>query len=303
MTRLCQPIFCLAAATVVFGVQAQNPSLPPAKASAVAINLMPPTPPAGSPVTLFRNLLAMSPQERVDYLTNRPPEFRARILVKVHEYEILDPDERELRLCATELRWYLMPLLQTGTMNRNEELARVPDNLRDIVKSRLTQWDILPPPLKQEFLENDRALHYFTRVEAPGNPAADDAADRQRQKIAGQFNQFFELTPAEKQITLNTLSAPEQVQMKKTLQSFEELPPQQRAECVRNYVKFAGMSAAERAQFLKNAERWSQMSPAERQAWRDLVAHVPQWPPLPQSLMPPMPPIPSKNPHQNIATN
>ena len=39
--------------------------------------------------------------------------------------------------------------------------------------------------------------------------------------------------------------------------------------------------APEQAEFLKNAERWSQMSPAERQAWRDLVANVPQWPPLP----------------------
>jgi hypothetical protein len=303
MTRLCQPIFCLAAAIVVFGVQAQNFPLPPARIPAAALNLMPPTPPAGSPVAFFRTLLAMSPKERVDYLTNRPPEFRARILVKVHEYEMLDPDERELRLCATELRWYLMPLLQTGATNRDAQLARVPDDLRDIVKNRLIQWDILPPPLKQEFLENDRALHYFTRVEAPGDSAADDAADRQRQKIAEQFNQFFELTLAEKQKTLNTLSTAQRVQMEKTLRSFEQLPPPQRSECVRNYAKFAGMSAAERAQFLKNAERWSQMSPAERQAWRDLVAHVPQWPPLPPRLMPPMPPVPPQISHQSIATN
>lgn len=303
MTRLCQPIFCLAAATVVFGVQAQNFPLPPAGVPAVPLNLMPPVPPAGSPVALFRSLLAMSPKERVDYLTNRPAEFRARILIKVHEYEVLDPDERELRLCATELRWYLMPLLQTVATNRDAQLARVPDDLRDIVKSRLTQWDILPPPLKQEFLENDRALHYFIRVEAPGDSAADDAADRRRQKIAEQFNQFFKLTQEEKQKTLNTLSSDQRVQMEKTLKSFEQLPPPQRAECVRNYAKFAGMSAAERAQFLKNAERWSQMSPAERQAWHDLVAHVPQWPPLPPRLMPPMPPVPPKNFHQSIATN
>jgi hypothetical protein len=69
--------------------------------------------------------------------------------------------------------------------------------------------------------------------------------------------------------------------MEKTLQTFAQLPPQQRIRCLRNYAKFAGMSAAERAEFLKNAEHWSQMSPKERQTWRDLVAQVPVWPPLP----------------------
>jgi hypothetical protein len=46
------------------------------------------------------------------------------------------------------------------------------------------------------------------------------------------------------------------------------------------------MSAAERAEFLKNAEHWSQMSPNERQTWRDLVAQVPVWPPLPSPAVP-----------------
>ena len=54
----------------------------------------------------------MTPDERENFLTNRPPEIRKRILAKVGEYEALDPDERELRLRATELRWYLMPLLR-----------------------------------------------------------------------------------------------------------------------------------------------------------------------------------------------
>jgi hypothetical protein len=102
-----------------------------------------------------------------------------------------------------------------------------------------------------------------------------------------QFNQFFELTPAEKQQTLGTLSDAERAQMEKTLKTFDQLPPQKRAQCVRNYTKFAGMSAAERAEFLKNAESWSKLSPKERQAWRDLVTRIPEWPPLPPPVVPP----------------
>jgi hypothetical protein len=91
--------------------------------------------------------------------------------------------------------------------------------------------------------------------------------------------------------------------MQKTLASFEQLPPMQRITCVRSFSQFAGMNPADRTEFLKNAERWSQMSPGERQAWRDLVAHVPQWPPLPPSVLIPPPPPPPKTNHPTMATN
>src|SRR5476651_1377510 len=81
----------------------------------------------------LRQLLAMPADERENFLTNRPPEMRERILAKVAEYEVLDPDERELRLRATELRWYLEPLLHESPTNRAARLSQVPDDVRDLV--------------------------------------------------------------------------------------------------------------------------------------------------------------------------
>ena len=164
--------------------------------------------------------------------------------------------------------------------------------MRDLVQSRLDQWKILPEPLQQEFLDNERVLHYFARVGstngAPtpgdwGHTPSDaqlahwkDLSEEQRKRIAEQVNRFFALTPDEKQETLNTLSDAEREQMEKTLQAFGDLPEVQRTECIHAFAKFASMNAAEKREFLKNAERWSQMSPAERQTWRDLVASVPE---------------------------
>ena len=298
MSRMRQSFFCLAAATVVFAAQAQTPPVP-VKNISDAAKLLPPTPTEQSPVNFFRQLLAMSSVERNRSLTNRPPEARARILAKVREYQALGPDERELRLRATELRWYLMPLLRSPAAEREARLVQVPADLRELAKTRLTQWELLPPPLQLEFLANDKVLHSFAHVETTNNPAANP----EQQKIAEQFKQFFDLTPEEKQQTLGTLSEAERAQMEKTLQSFEQLPPLQRRQCVHNYAKFAGMSATERAEFLKNAESWSKMSPAERQTWRDLVTHVPLWPPAPPLVMPPLPPAMPKIPRASVATN
>ena len=301
MSRLRQIIICLAA-TLAFSMQAQKPPMPvPANFPASATNLFPLLPQSQSPVGFFRQLLAMSPVERTAALTNRTPEVRARILAKVHEYQMLGPDERELRLRATELRWHLTPLLRVPPAERAERLALVPEELRGLVQSRLQEWDVLPPPMKEEFLANDQALRYFTHVEMTNRPAA----TAEQQKIAEQFSQFFELTPAEKQETLGTLSEAERGQMEKTLKSFEQLPPEQRFRCIRNYAKFAGMAPAERAKFLKNAESWSRLTPQERQTWRDLVAQVPVWPPLTPDLVPPniLPPMPPKIHRLNVATN
>jgi hypothetical protein len=306
----------------VFSIAAQtSPNIPsPEKTSSTVTNLISPMTQAHSPVDFFRNLLAMTPRDRNNFLTNKPPEVRARILAKVREYQALDPDERELRLRATELRWYLTPLLHDSTTNRDARLARTPDDLRGLIESRLEQWDALTPELRREFLDNERTLRYFTHVDTTNNPSSVDhdfhrgptddeqarwnsLSDNERQKITNQFNQFFELTPGEKQKTLNTLSGAERAQMEKTLQSFDKLPPLQRRECIRAFTEFAGMSPADRAEFLKNAGQWSQMSPKDRQAWRDLVTNIPKWPPMP----PPMPPMPMlfvpKNIHPLVATN
>ena len=296
----------------VLNVAAQNASSaspdsqPPAHSQPEGSSSM--SAPTPSPVAFFRNLLAMSPKQREEYLTNRPPQMRERILAKVHEYESLSPDDRELRLRATELRWYLMPLLQTSPANRDAGLARVPADLREIVKSRLSEWDILPPQLKDEFLENEQARYYFARIQPPANTAAAQQLAAQRQRISEQFREFLELTPEEKQQTLDTLSADERAQMQKTLESFGKLTTEQQTQCVANYAKFAGMSAADRVEFLRNAERWSQMSPAERQTWRDLVANVPDWPPAPAliyppGLAPPASPVTPANSRSSVETN
>jgi Protein of unknown function (DUF3106) len=281
MSRMRQLFFWLAAAGAVFTVSAQQPPALAPRKFPPATNFIPPVPMLQSPVNFFRQLLVMTPVERNHALTNRPPEARAKILAKVREYQALGPDERELRLRATELRWYLTPLLALPPAQCEARLKLVPEDMRGLLQSRLAQWDALPPATQQEFLANEKTLRYFTRVEATNAPTP----GAEQQKIAEQFNRFLELTPTEKQQTLNTLSAAERAAMEKTLQTFSRLTEQQRELCVRNYAKFAGMGAAEQAQFLENAAQWARMSPKERQAWRDLVKQIPAWPPLP--VLPP----------------
>jgi len=266
-------------------------------------------------VDFFRELLAMDPAARKLALTNRTPQVRERLLAKVREYELLPPEARELRLRATELRWYLVPLMKTPAAQRPPLDTSVPAELRPLVADRLQHWDLLPPDAQRELVENELALDYFSQVQSPGaadpgrlaenlSPAqrqrleADLARWRamppaERERIFEQVRRFFELTPREQEKTLSTLSAAERAQIDQTLRAFQGLPREQRAQCIRSFAKFAGLSAAERQQFLQNAERWSAMSPSEREAWRNLVRKLALAPPLPPGFVSgPLPPLP-----------
>jgi hypothetical protein len=248
----------------------------------------PPLPPLKSPVDAFRTLLLMPAAEQQKLLAIRPPEMRERILEKIHEYRSLTPEERDLRLQATELRWYLVPLLSVPATNRAAQLALIPQPTRELVEARLQHWTLLPPPLRQVLLTNQEAVKYLTHFDGTTN--APPQAEALRHRMQQTVERFFELTQNEKEKTLSAFSEVERQQMEKTIAAFERLTPAQRGRCVRSFTKFATMSPEERQEFLKNAERWSQMSPTEREVWRELVSRAPIMPPLPQPPLPHRPP-------------
>jgi hypothetical protein len=258
---------------------------------------------SNSPVSLFRELLAMNFLERQKFLADRSPESRRLIQAKVREYESLKPDLRELRLRVTELRWYLWPLMNVRPADRAARLEHIPAEDRKLVEDRLKEWDKLTPEVRQELLENEAAIRYFTELQDQiGRPSPNISParrqkleegvrqwqalpDEQRQEMMARFNQFFGLTGQEKERALNTLSEPERRQIEKTLRNFGQLPMAQRVRCIHSFEKFASLSTEEREQFLKNAERWKLMTPDQRQAWRELVSKMP-----PGLGLPPRPP-------------
>jgi hypothetical protein len=267
-----------------------------------------PPPPLKCPIEMFRNLLARSPGERERLLTNKPPVLRKRILEKVREYEAMRPDERALRLKSTELRWYLRQLMPLSAEDRAAQLAALPETDRQMVADRLKLWDLLPPDLQRQVLQDSPTNSPPSPVPLAVSTPPEDAEGpvrriaewnampaEQRQEMFQRFEQFFELTEAEKEKTLHVLSGAEIAQMQRALQTFGKLQPARQQRCLQSFPKFAGMSEDERREFLENAERWKEMSPTERQVWRNLVSRLPA-PPVPPGLGVPLPPFPGLPP-------
>jgi hypothetical protein len=304
------------AGVLALGVVAPSPasaaelsSTPPA-----AARVAPPLPPIPqSPVALFRELLAATPEQLETRLSGRTEAYQHAIRTKVREYHTLPAPEREARLAATEFRWYLRTLLGLSPANRPQPLQQAPATLRPLLEQRLREWDQLPTQTQRDLLQYERTL---ANILGPGTSARETAPpsrptppvphpdlnrqlerwqslpEDQREKAFAQFQKFFELSPRQKEKTLNTLSESERRQMESTLRAFERLAPEQRLLCLRSFEKFVSLSPRERSEFLRSADRWSDLDPADREVWRRLVT---QMPPLPPGFgRPPLPPMPNR---------
>jgi hypothetical protein len=278
--------------------RAQSKADRPAPSAAVTI---PPLP--KSPVEIFRELLAATPAEREQYLSTRSARSREIIEAKLREFGPLTPDQREIRLRVAQLQFHLSPLLRSPVAERAALLAQISEPERTLVEARLKAWDQLSSAAQADLLKNEKSLGWFIKLETVGPldrmvligqmpPTAVPEVERQfklwkarperdRLEALANFQRFFDLTPAERERTLRTLSEPERRQMEQTLASFAAMPPEQRDRCVRAFRRFAGMTPVERAGFLQSATVWQKMTPNERDAWRRLVKTLPPPPPLP----------------------
>ena len=292
--------WCVAGSGAFLARSADQAGVGPATTNAAGGVQFPPLP--KPQVTYFRELLALGPGELERELATIAEPARGRLRAKLQEYTALAADEREARLRATELRSYLAPLLRMPPSIRRVQVALIPDKYRTMVEEGLKLWDALTPEIQREAQASEWTIRYILQnqfasafpkasmMNKPPLPQREKLEEQlaswlalppeQRKRMCYRFQQFFELSPREKEKILGAFPEAERGEMDKTLQAFEKLAPDQRVLCVSAFSKFADMTPENRAQFLKNAERWKETPPDDRQTWRSIVTKLPPLPPV-----------------------
>ena len=248
-----------------------------------------------SPVAAFRILLAMRTDARATELAAKPARVREVLSTRLREYDALAPAEREARLRATELHYFLRPMLSAPPAERAARLAVVPESFRPQVEERLGAWDKLPAEIQREVLANDQLLQAMTRPAVPNafpplppglTPAVPDNVAhwhtldaRQREQLLDNFTHYFRLDDRAKTRVVAALPEPKRAEATRTLDQFAQLTADERAACVTALKQLDQMSQAEQARFYANAEQWQKLSEAERAAWRRVVIEFPPLPP------------------------
>jgi hypothetical protein len=212
------------------------------------------------------------------------------------------------RLHALLMRSYMRSFMRMNPVERAPHLAALPEADGAALRQRLGPWDILPPQLKKDVLENENLLRMIAAAGGtnpvdnvfssmtpeqreqlrPQNDRWSQLPEERRQQILARFNQFFDLRETERIRVVAQLTDSEREQMEKTLSKFGQLSKEERDQAMQGFRKFAQLPPAEQALFLKTADRWKAMSEHDKQLWRTFVAT------LQNKREAPMPPMPEK---------
>ena len=272
-----------------------------------------------SPIEDFRRWLDLPQADREKELAAYSEAKREVLRRKLETYEQMPAAERDYRLRALELRWYLQPLMNTAPEERGNFLNTLPQRVHAAVTNRLSRWDALDAAARREMLANEDKRQlvtgYFTQPRrapvppVPPAPLPPGLAQHIKRwennsptQLAFHLSNFFEMAKADQRKALNYFSATERAEIQKTLDAFARLSPADRHKCVQSYQRFATMSREERSSFLRNAARWQQLTPEERATWRELVTKLPPMPPEPV-LTPPLPRANTAANNELAATN
>jgi hypothetical protein len=275
-----------------------------AKAQEVAPRVpLPPPPLPASPVATFRMLITTNEAGRNQWLALHKPGQREYLQSKIAEYLALSVEEREARLQALRLRWYLPQLMKMPSADRAARLAQIPEPERALLSGKLKVWDILPPPIRQDLLENQLAISVFLSAKQGGSPEGlppgvsperrkeleaqskrlDELPSQRRAHAIATFERIFGLPTNEQGKALQRLTPTELAQMQQTLTRFNT--PAERQQALAGFRKFAELSPEDRAAFLQTADRWQAMSEADRENWRKMVTRLRS-----AGAIPPLPP-------------
>jgi hypothetical protein len=299
-----------AVATVTVVAENLRVPMPPLPPGAEQQHPAPPLP--TSPVNNFRFWLNLAPAERAPLLAKMSDAERKALEAKLAYYDSLPVDARDLRLRETQLHWQLLELMKLPPSQRAERLAQVPASQRELVQSRLKQWDALPAAKQKTFLENEDVIGVYLQMqEAPPRERGqvltsmppdvrmpleqrlqkwNNLPPVQRQEMSDRFAEMFQLEDREKEKIIAALPEDVRKQFDQLNDSLKNLPPEERKRCTAALNKFLKMSPEDQTRFLANAARWQKMSEKEHNTWRHIVNKVPQIPPLPPGFEPPVPP-------------
>ena len=262
-----------------------------------------------SPVEKFRLLLEASSSELNSELDTYPEETRSRIRLKITEYRKLSVEKRRQKLVATELRWYLPPLLNVDQETRDLHLKKLEPILANVIYQRLLTWDTLPEDLKSSSSKSSLIIGHLSKAPslnpplpnpsasgtlasaaqpssqntpslpgAPGNSGSVKASNPVSEERLQRLQAYFGMSQEAKNATLKDASLMSDSIFMSRLNWLETMPEQLWERVLSHLIRFQELSAEEKKAFGQSIKTWNRLPQAEKQAMRNLVKRTPPFP-------------------------
>lgn len=232
-----------------------------------------------SPISKFRTILNWSPEERSQFVKKQPANVQRILERKIMEYEALSESQREFRLIATELHFYLDPLLVGNRNIDPSAVQEVPPHLRKYIDQSVGFWNRIKPAHRDLLLAKKEAVSYLISISSRLYDL-----EKLMPKPAPEWDNLYNFLqlPHNKQLSfMKAYQIKPSIEMEKLLVAFQGLEDEEKRNCAHAFVCYLSFPNNLKTQFVDGLAEWSQKKPSERSIWREIASKYPRIRPVP----------------------
>ncbi len=253
------------------------------------------TPRTASPISHFRQLLELNTQQREAIILRQEPSTRRILERKLEEYASLSEGEKEFRLFATELHFYLEPMIGRDSSIEKIPADRIPDSIIPHLRTAMDFWNQLPVSQRDLLLSKKKAITYL--ITLTYSSARLSAIVPEQSDEWESLNRFLALSLDKQKAFLNSYGLAGNTRIVQVLEKMASLSADQRDRSVHALTCYLSFPPAMKDRFMDGVHTWNSMKPTERTVWRQIADRYPRVKPAPlpfstQTAEGPYPPFP-----------
>lgn len=231
-----------------------------------------------SPVAQFRDLLSYSEDQQRAFVIKQAPEIQSILSSKLDEYRNLPSAQREFKLVATELHFYLDPVLKSHENIDRTLFSQAPSHVQHYLNMAVEFWNGLSIPHRDLLLSKKAAVSYLISLSYKSGES--QSYDPSKSEWDGLYS--FLLMPSDQQKAfLDSVDVNPSGTINKILTAFENLDEEERKRCAHAFVCYLSFPPQLKKQLNDGLHSWAEKPPIERSLWREIAEKYPKITPIP----------------------
>lgn len=232
-----------------------------------------------SPVSHFRTILLKEKSERESFVIRQTPPVQSVLRRKIKEYEAMPATEREFRLTATELHYYLDPIFVDNRPVSTQSISGIPPHLKVYANRAVGFWNQLETAHRDLLLSKKEAVSYLVGI-SYRSKTLESLTPKPSKEWNGLYH-FLLLSEENQEKFCRYHGLQISPEMNELLGYLNKLDMEKRKRCAHAFVCYLSFPSDLKNRFQSGVNDWAAKKPYERSIWREIAGKYPKINPVP----------------------
>nr|MBI1231025.1 hypothetical protein [Cytophagales bacterium] len=239
---------------------------------------------SNSPIEHFRFILNLSSEDLEKYIVRQKPHVQAILRKKVEEYASLSIAEKDFRLRATELHYYLDSLLEHNSTVSLASLPPLPESLREEIMRAVHFWNNLSNAQRDLLFTKKATISYLVSLSSENAPPMPVNRPAMSSEWANLYH-FLQLPYEKQKDFLGSHKLNKAPKMQKVLEAFSKMSMDEKERSANALVCFLSFPRDLQDRVSDGLTHWNSLDPSERTVWREIAGRSPTIVPMSNEVL------------------